>query len=341
MPVDNIQLEDAAYIEAMATAGLSPHASSLLLVDQAREMSNSPSPLAMMLSDPDVLETITSKTPRKKPRDRSRSPAPRRDHKTINSLLYTLVGEEERQALHLKSALNAVNDRLQNEISRANLASERTSYAESRAMEFCSRAAVAENSLAVAERELATLRAELESCRSQLQANHDELRHAKTQVAGLERERSDAEASAQHAKDVAREYARMIQEYEEKDISVEEEHRAALQRWFDEGQEQGWQEGHKVGYKKGRRKGFSAGRTEGLREGRETGKKEERKSALLAFDDFLVAQTYGPDDKLAEMVHRWRSSVYPSAQFDARAPTPVSQPSHWGEGSETDSSDSY
>jgi hypothetical protein len=206
-----------------------------------------------------------------------------------------VLAEEERQTSHLKDVLRSTADQLEYEIRRADDAVGRADYAEMRAKEAFTRVVAAESALHNSEVDSVRLEEELRRYQSQSQAMERELRRLRTDAVRLEKRRGEAERSAAKARDATRQYRMDLKECQVR----EEGQHIDMQKWFDEGREQGWKAGHAEGFEEGRFGGFeegrfggfeegvSVGRKEGLREGREQGRYEERRNALDAFDRYL------------------------------------------------------
>ncbi|KAL0956495.1 hypothetical protein HGRIS_002639 [Hohenbuehelia grisea] len=278
----------------------------ITVMQQVRRVTSSSTPLAVLLSDPELMRRLSHRKKKKK-RDGSNSRASSRS----SSLYQHIITEEERQVHHLRSILSTLGDHLEYETKRANSAVERADYAETRAKEFCTRFLAMENARLSVESELSTSRAETDRCRLQMHDVDQQLKRAKLQIESLERQRNDLEESLHRSRDVTRDSEKVVVDYETKLAERDQRHRADLQRWYDTGYKHGHPEGYWDGFKRGHKRGFSEGEHEGARRGRERGRNDERRTALGAFDAFLAGQIQGFDERLHDVVRRWRASVYP------------------------------
>jgi chromosome segregation ATPase len=254
------------------------------VIAQLREVTYSPSPLTQFLQDPAVLEL--SKSRQKDHRRSSRS----RERRTPSITALALV-EEERQVNHLKALLRSASDRLEHEIRRADEADTRVQYAELRAKDATTQLVGAEAAKREAETRAEQLSAESKRYQMQFERVEREMRCMEADILRLEKENEELEGSGIKAKESSRYYQNALREYQIREERREEGRQAVLQRWFEEGRDEGWSLGHEEGIREGEQKGLkegvSSGRKEGFREGREHGKNEERKNAMEAFDRFM------------------------------------------------------
>jgi hypothetical protein len=266
------------------------------VIERVREAITSPTPLTQLLQDPEVIQTLAGSKHKKNRGGHSGSP--HREHRSSPSIMSLVLVEEERQACHLKDVLRSTGDRLEYEIRRADDAVGRAEYAEMRAKDVFTRVAAMEAALHNAEVQSVRSGEELRKYQMQSQVMERELRRVQADVVRLEKQKAEAEKSAGKARDATRQYQMILREYQAR----EEGQHMGVQKWFDQGRDQGWEEGHPEGFEEGKISGFEegirVGRKEGLRAGKERGRYEERRNALDAFDRYLDEEI-GADEEVS------------------------------------------
>jgi hypothetical protein len=255
------------------------------VVSQIRDVSSSPTPLELFLTDPVVIDTLAAR------RSRSRSKhhrterhhphdAARRPHSPSvsrpSSVMSAILLEQECQARHFKSVISGASDRLESEIRRADQAEMSMRFAELRAKEVEGRV-TAER--AHAETEERRWKGECETWRIRSQERERELSRVREEIKALDRRREEAEEEMGRLLTQTQKLEFMLRERQVLMEEREENQKQAKERWLEKGRNEGWQAGYE--------KGMVDGRDEGFEEGRRLGRKEERQNALAAFDRFL------------------------------------------------------
>ncbi|TFK44799.1 hypothetical protein BDQ12DRAFT_717948 [Crucibulum laeve] len=294
------------------------------VLSKVREATNSPSPLARLLQEPAVLESLSRGQHKKKEGKRS-SRSPHREHRSP-FIMALAIAEEERQATHLKALLGNTADRLEYEIHRAEEASGRAQYAERRATEASGRANAAETAKREAEAEAVRREHEAKRYQMQLEGVERELKRVKDEMRRLEKRNVELEESLEQTKEACRKYKTALRDHQIREENREENRQLRMESCFNDGRNEGWDSGYAEGYEEGREDGFEEGlrkgRKEGLREGRERGRNEERKNALEAFDRFLAEETNGHDNNR----RRWAQSIYHPDTQSLSELSPTSSP---------------
>lgn len=289
-PLPPIQNED--YITADSTL-LAPgwvHSWSVLqnvqltiirldLLRQVREAKYSPSPVTRILQDPTLFNASSSPGDPKK-RHKSRE---RRTHRTP-MVAAMAIAEEERQASHLKSLLQATGDRLEHEMRRAEEATARADFTDRQAHELLERARVAEIERAKMKEEMVRMERETRNLQIQLEAAQRETKRVCDDMEDIRQEMEQLQRSERkaHASNLRNELT--LKEYQKQAAGVQK----MIDACYENGQNEGYNEGYELGYEDGREAGMKKGRKEGLREGIERGRYEERQNAIQAFDNFLI-----------------------------------------------------
>jgi chromosome segregation ATPase len=296
---------------------------------QIREAAYSPTPLTEFLRDPLVIGKLTRAHSRSRTKYRrgSSSPhhcehsesSPLRDHQRDGqeytnrqmdkeaSLMSLVLEESERQAAHLRSLLRVAGDKLSTEMHHAAQAQRHAQQAGARETDTLARLTAAEAARHQAERDALKWKEDFERCEQAVESAERELRRAKADMRTLERQRYEAEEEASRNRDEAMKHQFALRDHQAREEGKEQGHRLAIQKWFDEGKDEGWEvgheEGHEEGFAEGRnrgyKEGFKAGRDQGFQSGREHGQEEERRNALDAFDKFLAEEMHGHTEKVS------------------------------------------
>ncbi|KAF9465015.1 hypothetical protein BDZ94DRAFT_1255108 [Collybia nuda] len=304
MPVQDThpQPSSSQYLEVPDFGSPSRH-----VVAHLREVTSSPSPLAQFLRDPTILELSRTR------KSRTSSRSPQRERRSPSIMALALV-EEERQANHLKALLRNASDRIEYEIRRADEADARAEYAEQYTKSVSARISEAETARRQAEAETEQANSENRRYQMQLESVERELKRLRDDVQRLEKDKEELEGSNLRAKETSRQYHTALQNFQAREEGKNEVRHLALERSYNEGQEEGWSLGHEEGFVEGREEGYEegrrAGRKEGIQEGREQGRNKERRNALEAFDRFLNEEMNKYDDGRSERIRRWAESIY-------------------------------
>lgn len=235
-------------------------------------------------------------------------------------MLSLVLAESERQAAHLRSMLRVVGDKLSSEMHRAARAEARAQQAEERASNVNARLTAVEAARYQADHDALRWKEDFKRCEQAVESTEREVRHVKADLRTLEGQRYEAEEEASRYKEEAMKYQFALKDYQAKQEGKEYGHRLAVQKWFDEGKEEGWEVGHEEGYEEGRnigyKEGFKDGRDQGFHSGREHGREEERQNALDAFDKFLAEEMGGHGENVSVYQGlRSRTSLLKTALF--------------------------
>jgi hypothetical protein len=218
-----------------------------------------------------------------------------------------VLAESERQAAHLRSLLRVVGDRLSSEMHRAAEAQRRAQQAEAREASTIARLTAVEAAQHQAEHDALKWKEDSKRCEQAMESAERQVRCAKADMRTLERQRYEAKEEASRNREEATRHQFALKDYQAREEGREQGHRLAIQKWFDEGKDEGWEAGHEEGYEegygegrsRGYNEGFKAGRNQGFQSGREQGREEERQNALDAFDKFLAEEMNGHTDNVS------------------------------------------
>jgi hypothetical protein len=260
------------------------------LISQMRDATYSPSPLLRVLHDPTLLSSGSTENLRKDGRRPSRSPGRRREHRSPY-LAVAAIAEEQRQANHLKSLLHTSGDRLEQEMHRADEAVARADFAERQEREALVRAKVAEAERERQENESIRLERDMREYQIRLEASQREAKWLQDDARSMKRELQELQDSEAKAQELIRKHQTALREYEIQGKERESQIKVLVDRWYENGREDGHDEGYEIGFRDGRKlgvkEGLKKGRKEGVKEGWEQGRNEERRNAIEAFDRFL------------------------------------------------------
>lgn len=246
-------------------------------------------------------------------------------------MISLVLADEERQVNRLKSLLRSTGDRLEYEIRRADDATTRAEYAETRAKEVCARLGISEASRSRSEMEATKSNDEARLYRLRLESAEHEMGRLRSDIEHLQKRRKEAEELVSKTNDAARGFQVALDDYKAREREREDVAQIELDTWFSQGKEDGWDAGHAEGLEEGRSEGFKhglkIGKKEGFDEGLKIGRKEERQNALQAFDRFL-ADEMDDDEDLSVSVISVIKCMAPLTEFELQ---PQERTRKWAE----------
>lgn len=260
-------------------------ATRLDIVERVRELTNSASPIAQVLSDPVTREGLVQSTKRSKKTTHG-------EHHRSRALFGQALAEEAHHVRNLEDTLRQTADYLVSESRRADEEASRARFADMRASEAEFRASTAENAQRTVELDSADLRNDIQRYRLQFESTRRDLTR-------LERRNEELEANAEKARDSIQDLQLALARREGLEMGKEEGWTMAMQKQSDESREVGWAAGMDEGFEDGRSKGFAEGWKKGIDEGYKQGRSDERWNAINAFDRYIDDHGGGSDETVS------------------------------------------